>query len=96
MRIGTYNMISQIYGNSNTKKSSATSGTGYASFKDEVSFSSMGKDMQIAKNALATTPDVRESKVNQIKAKMESGAYQVSGEDFATKLMDMFNAKKVF
>lgn len=95
MRIGTYNMISQIYGSNSTKKSTTTNSTNYASFKDEVSFSSLGKDMQIAKNALASTPDVRESRVSELKAKMENGTYEVSNEDFATKLMEMFAAKTV-
>lgn len=95
MRIGTYNMVSQIYGSRNTKKSAATSSTNYASFKDEVSFSSLGKDMQIAKNALASTPDVREDRVSDLKAKMDKGTYDVSDDDFANKLMEMFAAKTV-
>ncbi len=95
MRIGTYNMISQIYGSSNTKKSSATNGTNYASFKDEVSFSSMGKDMQVAKNALASTSDVREARVSELKAKVQNGTYEVSNEDFAAKLMEKFAAKTI-
>lgn len=96
MRIGTYNMISQIYGNGPAKKSTTTNSAGYASFMDEVSFSTVGKDMQVAKNALATTPDVREAKVAEIKAKLDNGTYEVSNEDFASKLMASFAAKKVF
>ena len=46
MRIGTYNMISQIYGNTGTKKTKTSGTTGSGSFLDQVSFSSMGKDMQ--------------------------------------------------
>ncbi len=93
MRIGTYNMISQIYGSNNAKKTSNTNSTSYASFKDEVSFSSMGKDMQVAKNALAGVSDVRESKVNDIKTRLNNGTYEVSSEDFADKLMSAFAAK---
>ncbi len=96
MRIGAYNMINQIYGANSTKKSKSTNGTGYASFKDEVSFSSMGKDMQIAKNALASVPDVRESLVSDIKSRMEQGTYEVSADDFADKLMSAFAAKSVY
>ena len=96
MRIGAYNMINQIYSTSNTKKSTTTSNTNYASFKDQVSFSAAGQDLQIAKNALAGTPDVRESLVSDIKAKMDSGNYEVSADDFATKLMDAFSAKNIF
>lgn len=93
MRIGTYNMVSQIYGNSPAKKSNTANGTSYANFKDEVSFSATGKDMQVAKNALAATPDVREAHVNDIKSRLENGTYEVSVEDFAEKLMDAFSAK---
>ncbi len=95
MRIGTYNMVNQIYGSKSTKKSSSVSGTNYASFKDEVSFSSMGKDMQVAKNALAGVSDVRESKISELKAKVQSGTYSVSPEAFADKLMSAYKAQSI-
>lgn len=93
MRIGTYNMVNQIYGANGAKKSKSVGSTGSANFKDEVSFSSMGKDMQIAKNALASVPDVRASKVSEVKAKLASGTYDVSGEAFADKLISAFKAE---
>ncbi|MBP3621393.1 MAG: flagellar biosynthesis anti-sigma factor FlgM [Lachnospiraceae bacterium] len=93
MRIGTYNMINQVYGTKNAKKMNNLNSTSYASFKDEVSFSSVGKDMQTAKNALSTTPDVRESLVNDIKARIANGTYEVSNEDFANKLMEAYAAR---
>lgn len=93
MRIGTYNMINQVYGNKNAKKTNAASSTSYASFKDEVSFSSMGKDMQVAKNALAGVSDVRASRVEELKAKVQSGTYDVSPEAFADKLIKAYKAQ---
>lgn len=96
MRIGTYNMINHIYGTNNSGKSKRANGTSHASFKDEVSFSSMGKDMQIAKNALAGVPDVRESLVDDIKSRMDAGTYEVSTDDFADKLLSAFAAKKTY
>lgn len=96
MRIGTYNMISQVYGSNGAKKSKSTDSTSYASFKDEVSFSSLGKDMQVAKNTLVGVPDVRESLVSDIKSKIDSGTYEVSSEDFASKLMDAFATKVTY
>ncbi len=95
MRIGTYNMVNQIYGTKGSKKSNAASGTNYASFKDEVSFSSMGKDMQVAKNALAGVSDVRESKISELKAKVQSGTYNVSPEAFADKLISAYEAQSI-
>lgn len=95
MRIGTYNMISQIYGNGYTKKSNTANGTSYASFKDEVNFSSLGKDMQVAKNALAGVPDTRANLVNDIKSRMDNGTYEVDTDDFAAKLMSAFSARNI-
>ena len=93
MRIGTYNTINQIYGTKNTKKYNNTIDTNYASFKDEVSLSSVGKDMQTAKNALATTPDVREALVSDIKTRVDNGTYKVSNEDFVNKLMEAYASR---
>jgi len=95
MRIGTYNMVNQIYGTKGPKKSGSVSGTNYASFKDEVSFSSLGKDMQVAKNALAGVPDVRESKISDLRAKVQSGTYNVSSEAFADKLIGAYKAQSI-
>lgn len=94
MRIGTYSMINQIYGSNNTKKSTTANSTGYANFKDEVSFSSAGKDMQVAKSALANVPDVRESKISDVKSRINNGTYEVSSADFAAKLLESYAAKK--
>jgi len=96
MRIGGYNSISHVYGANKTNKAKNVNATGYASFKDEVSFSSIGKDMQIAKSALATVPDVRESKVNDIKSRIDNGTYKVSSADFADKLISAFETKKAY
>lgn len=95
MRIGTYNMVNQIYGNKSAKKTNAVSGTNYASFKDEVSFSSMGKDMQVAKNALAGVSDVRAAKISELKARVQSGTYNVSPEAFADKLISAYEAQSI-
>ncbi len=94
MRIGTYSMINQIYGSKSTKKSTTANSTGYANFKDEVSFSSAGKDMQIAKNALAGVSDVRESKIRDVKSRIDNGTYEVSSSDFASKLLASYAEKK--
>ena len=52
--------------------------------------------MQIAKSALATVPDVRESKVNDIKSRIDNGTYKVSSADFADKLISAFETKKAY
>lgn len=96
MRISSYNMISQLYGNNSTKKTKSASNTGAMSFMDEVSLSSAGKDMQTAKNALASVPDVREAKVRDLKNRMDNGTYDVDVDSFAQKLLDTFAANSSY
>jgi negative regulator of flagellin synthesis FlgM len=88
-------MVNQVYSSSTTKKSTTAGSTGYASFMDQISLSTAGKDMQVAKNALAKTPDVREDKVNDIKSQLESGSYNVDPEAFASKLLSAFAEKAI-
>ncbi len=85
MRIDAYNQISNFY-NTNTKKTSQKS-TVSTGTRDQVSFSTVAKDMQTAKAAAASTPDVRADKVADIKARLAAGTYQVSGEAFADKIL---------
>ena len=40
--------------------------------------------------AVADAPDVRADKVADIKAKIDSGSYEVSSEDFAAKLAEKY------
>lgn len=93
MRIGSYNMISQLYGNSGAKKTKSSGTSGQASFADQVMLSSAGKDMQTAKTALASVSDVREAKINDIKNRMDAGTYDVDVDDFAQKLLDTYAAR---
>ena len=63
--------------------------------KKKVSFSSMGKDMQTAKTALGNTPDVRESKIQDLKRRIDNGTYDVSVDDFAHKLLDSYSKTNI-
>ncbi len=91
MRIGTINMMNQIYGTAKTAKSGTTA-AGFSSFKDEVSLSATAKDMQVAKNALNAVPDVREAKIADIRSRIDNGTYDVSVDDFAAKLMSAYKS----
>lgn len=84
MRIEAYNQIGQIY---TAKKTYGTQKTNTVSRTDQVQISSIGKDIQTVKQAVANTPDVRENVTAPIKAKIQSGTYEVSSDDFASKLM---------
>lgn len=95
MRIGSMNQIAQVYGAQSVKKSYKTNSAYATSTTDQVSFSSIGKDMQIAKNALKSVPDVREDKVNDLRQRIANGTYEVSAESFADKLMAAFQEKAI-
>lgn len=95
MRIDAYNQINQLYGVGKTRKTGKAGSAGNANTTDQVSFSSIGKDMQIAKNALANVPDVREDKVADIKARIQNGTYSVSNETFAEYVVSAYMDRTV-
>ena len=84
MRIEAYSQVQQIYSNSKVGKPQAAKKTN--DIRDTVSFSSIGKDIQIAKQAVSAAPDIREDKVAAIKAAYQSGQYSISAEKFAEKV----------
>jgi negative regulator of flagellin synthesis FlgM len=84
MRIEAYNQIGQIYA---PKKTYGTQKTNTASKMDQVHISSIGKDIQTVKQAVANTPDVREDKIASVKPRIQNGTYEVSSDDFAGKLL---------
>lgn len=84
MRIDAFNKVSQLYQQSKTSKVSKTNAV---SKKDRVEISQMGKDYQIAKQAVAQASDIREDKVNDLKQRIASGTYNVSAEDLADKMI---------
>ena len=55
--------------------------------KDEVSFSSIAKDLAVAKKEVDASPDVRMEKVNDIKAQIQAGQYNISASQVADKLL---------
>lgn len=87
MRIDAYNQISQIY---KTNSKMNTQKTSSVSAKDRVEISSFGKAYQVAKNAVANAPDVREDRVAELKARIQNGTYEVSSECFADKLLESY------
>ena len=85
MRLEAYSQVQQIYSNSKISKPQAAKNTN--DIRDTVSFSSIGKDIQVAKQAVNNAPDVREDVVAKLKAAIKNGTYDVSGEAFADKLL---------
>lgn len=90
MRIDAYNQVNQIYGVSKTKKTGRTGNDRGVGTTDQVLFSSVGRDMQVAKAALAKVPDIRQEKVDALKTSIQNGTYHVSNESFAERLMSAY------
>ena len=84
MRIDAYSQVQQLY---NVKKPVKVQGKTKLAASDQIQISSIGKDIQIAKSAVAATDDIREELTAPIKASIANGTYEVSGESFAEKLM---------
>ena len=90
MRIETYNQIPGLYKLNKTTKN--TNSASVQSGREQVQISQVGKDYQIAKQAVANASDVREDKVADLKARIAAGTYNVSPDDFASKLLEKYNA----
>ena len=87
MRIESYIQMQQLYPSNNK---TTTNNKTVSGFSDKLQISSMGKDISVAKKALASTPDIREDLVSSIKERIENGTYEVSGEAFADKVLGNF------
>ena len=91
MRIDAYNQIAQAYGvqkTYNTQKANNTASMG----SDQLSISQTAYSYQAAKKAVSEASDVREDKVAELKAKIQNGTYSVNPDDFASKLLEKYNA----
>jgi len=55
-----------------------------------VHLSSTAKDVQLARQAAAREPDIREEKVAELKARIDAGEYQPDAEAVAGKMVDTF------
>ena len=76
MRIDAYNAVSQIYKTSSYSKN------------NKVVTNKKAKLYQVAKSAVASTSDVRMDMVNDVKARIQAGTYNISSEDVADKILD--------
>lgn len=90
MRIEAYAQVQQLY---NTKKTKQVQNKEKVSFADQVQISSLGKDIQTAKQAVADSPDIREELTASIKDRIQKGTYEVSDSDFADKLLRAYDQR---
>lgn len=87
MRIEAYSQVQQIY-----KAAQADKTQKKANIKasDQLELSSLGKEYQTAKQAVANSADVREELTAPLKKSIQAGTYEVSAEQFADKLLQKY------
>ncbi len=74
-----------IYNSS--KKNSTEATTKINQAKDQLQLSENAKEFQIAMKAFKDLPDIRESKVSELRQKIQQGTYNVSGKEVADKIL---------
>lgn len=89
MRIDSFAQITSMYnlGKNNKQVKSDSS----KSFSDQLQISSIGKDIQTARTAVANVSDVREDLVSDLKNRIDAGTYSVDSDSLAEKLFGKYN-----
>ena len=86
MRINGISNVNQVYNANAAKKAYGSAKAG--NNKDTVALSDFAKELSVAKSAVDQTPDVRESRINEIKQQMQAGTYNISAAQVADKLLE--------
>ncbi len=86
MNVNRVNYLTETYQNSFKKAAGTVKKPGYG--LDEISISSEGRLMDMAKKAAASLPDIREERVSMLAKKIESGSYNISAASVAKLLLD--------
>lgn len=89
------NQIIQQYQRGEKVNQAAEPRTVAPSAAEKVDISTLAKDIQKAKAVIAETPDVREERVQELKAQVDKGTYRVDSEKLAQamvkdSLIDLF------
>ncbi|HBA68754.1 MAG TPA: flagellar biosynthesis anti-sigma factor FlgM [Lachnospiraceae bacterium] len=84
MRIEAYTQVQQIYKTSKTDKNQKKAGV---SSIDKLQISSIGRDYQVAKQAVAASSDIRDEITAPLKNSIQAGTYGVEAGAFADKLL---------
>ncbi|MCR4641859.1 MAG: flagellar biosynthesis anti-sigma factor FlgM [Lachnospiraceae bacterium] len=88
MRIEAYSQIQNLYNVS--RPAAKAEKPGVPDFKDKLSISGAGRDLQVAKQAVAAAADVREDRIAELRTSYQNGTYDVSASDFADKILERF------
>lgn len=79
--------IASVYNIYNKKPAVSRKKAGVNEAYDSFNVSDEARDFQVAYKAASAAPDIREDRVNAIKAQVENGSYNVSAEAVADKMM---------
>jgi negative regulator of flagellin synthesis FlgM len=63
--------------------------------EDKIEISTQAKEIQVAMQAIKDTPEIREEKVNAIRAQIKDGTYKPSSEDVANKILGRLTGDEV-
>lgn len=55
--------------------------------KDTVSLSTASRDLQLAKDAVEASPEIRQDRVNPIKQKIADGTYEINTDKIAERMI---------
>ena len=83
MKINKTNKVMQVY--NNTEFNRLRKGKGKME-KDRIDFSKKAMDYQFAMDKVKKVPDMRMDKVEKLKEKVQSGNYNIKGEQIAEKI----------
>lgn len=87
MKDAAAQMIQQYQKNEGLRQEAERTVGGVAAPEERVDLSTKARDVQTIKKALAGLPDIREEKVQELKNRIETGTYNVSGEKIAGKIV---------
>ncbi|MDF2821738.1 MAG: anti-sigma-28 factor, FlgM [Clostridiales bacterium] len=88
MRIDQVTRVNQVYNTNATKKVNSINTT---KVQDTLAISQTGRDMQIAKQAIANANDIRMDRVNDVRLKLKNGLYDGNTNEFAEALVSKIN-----
>ena len=84
MRIDQVNRVNQVY---STKSINKTKPANKTNKQDSLAISQIGRDMQIAKQALGNTSEVRMDRINSVKAKLTNNEYEMNLDKIVDELV---------
>lgn len=90
IRVDAYSQIQNLYNVSKPAGNRGSAKTAVPDFKDRLNISGQGKDLQVAKQAVAAAPDIREDRVAALKTAYQSGTYNISANAVADKILENY------